>query len=183
MSAMDSTTPVSGHEPIPVNRFALFSETLLAGLLVLVLSIPLVTDAGAALPGRDQVLLLTTAVIVITLVIQGASLGPMVRRAGVAVGVDDVRDETRLAQTVMASAALSYLDSCEASDDITAGEPLHHHHSVDGPLPGRGGRARRNGICVALTCAGAGERSRWGQSPAQVTARNRCGSARAADHQ
>lgn len=64
MSAMDSTTPVSGHEPIPVNRFALFSETLLAGLLVLVLSIPLVTlpaayAAGIAhlerhLAGRDD---------------------------------------------------------------------------------------------------------------------------------
>ncbi|WP_285245151.1 Poxvirus protein I5 [Pseudarthrobacter sp. fls2-241-R2A-127] len=64
MSAMDSTTPASGHEPIPVNRFALFSETLLAGLLVLVLSIPLVTipaayAAGTAhlerhLAGRDD---------------------------------------------------------------------------------------------------------------------------------
>jgi hypothetical protein len=60
MSAMDSTTPVSGHEPIPVNRFALFSETLLAGLLVLVLSIPLVTLPAAYahlerhLAGRDD---------------------------------------------------------------------------------------------------------------------------------
>ncbi|TDT86158.1 hypothetical protein DFO47_101577 [Arthrobacter sp. AG258] len=64
MSAMDSTTHVSGHEPIPVNRFALFSETLLAGLLVLVLSVPLVTlpaayAAGIAhlerhLAGRDD---------------------------------------------------------------------------------------------------------------------------------
>ena len=36
MSVMDSTTPAPHHhhEPIPVNRFALFSETLLAGVLV-----------------------------------------------------------------------------------------------------------------------------------------------------
>lgn len=64
MSVMDSTTPASGHETIPVNRFALFSETLLAGVLVLVLSIPLVTlpaayAAGTAhlerhLSGRDD---------------------------------------------------------------------------------------------------------------------------------
>jgi hypothetical protein len=64
MSVMDSTRPASGHEPIPVNRFALFSETLLAGVLVLVLSIPLVTipaayAAGTAhlerhLSGRDD---------------------------------------------------------------------------------------------------------------------------------
>lgn len=64
MSVMDSTTPTPGHEPIPVNRFTLFSETLLAGVLVLVLSIPLVTipaayAAGTAhlerhLAGRDD---------------------------------------------------------------------------------------------------------------------------------
>ncbi|MDQ0663028.1 hypothetical protein QFZ35_001526 [Arthrobacter ulcerisalmonis] len=51
MSVMDSTTPASGHEPIPVNRFALFSETLLAGVLVLVLSIPLVTIPAAYAAG------------------------------------------------------------------------------------------------------------------------------------
>ncbi|MHA7289817.1 Poxvirus protein I5 [Arthrobacter sp. MDT3-24] len=52
MSIMDSTTPASGrNEPIPVNRFALFSESLLAGLLVLVLSIPLVTIPAAYAAG------------------------------------------------------------------------------------------------------------------------------------
>ncbi|MCO4237554.1 Poxvirus protein I5 [Pseudarthrobacter sp. MDT3-28] len=52
MSIMDSTKPASGrNEPIPVNRFALFSETLLAGLLVLVLSIPLVTIPAAYAAG------------------------------------------------------------------------------------------------------------------------------------
>lgn len=49
---MDSTTPASGHDNrIPVNRFALFSETLLAGVLVLVLSIPLVTIPAAYAAG------------------------------------------------------------------------------------------------------------------------------------
>jgi hypothetical protein len=52
MSVMDSTTPASNHhEPVPVNRFALFSETLLAGVLVLVLSIPLVTIPAAHAAG------------------------------------------------------------------------------------------------------------------------------------
>jgi hypothetical protein len=51
MSVMDSTTPASDPEPIPVNRFALFSETLLAGVLVLVLSIPLVTIPAAYAAG------------------------------------------------------------------------------------------------------------------------------------
>jgi hypothetical protein len=49
---MDRTTPEADHhEPIPVNRFALFSETLLAGVLVLVLSIPLVTIPAAYAAG------------------------------------------------------------------------------------------------------------------------------------
>lgn len=49
---MDSTTPAPGRDDrIPVNRFALFSETLLAGLLVLVLSLPLVTIPAAYAAG------------------------------------------------------------------------------------------------------------------------------------
>jgi hypothetical protein len=52
MSIMDRTTPAPNHpEPVPVNRFALFSETLLAGVLVLVLSIPLVTIPAAYAAG------------------------------------------------------------------------------------------------------------------------------------
>lgn len=48
---MDGTTSAAGHQPIPVNRFALFSETVLAGVLVLVLSIPLVTIPAAYAAG------------------------------------------------------------------------------------------------------------------------------------
>ncbi|SLK07395.1 Poxvirus protein I5 [Arthrobacter sp. P2b] len=52
MSIMDRTSPAPNHpEPVPVNRFALFSETLLAGVLVLVLSIPLVTIPAAYAAG------------------------------------------------------------------------------------------------------------------------------------
>jgi hypothetical protein len=52
MSVMDNTAPAPNHhEPVPVNRFALFSETLLAGVLVLVLSIPLVTIPAAYAAG------------------------------------------------------------------------------------------------------------------------------------
>lgn len=51
MSVMDSITPAPRQEPVPVNRFALFSETLLAGVLVLVLSLPLVTIPAAYAAG------------------------------------------------------------------------------------------------------------------------------------
>ena len=52
MNVMDSAKPASGEKDrIPVNGFALFSETMLAGLLVLVLSIPLVTIPAAYAAG------------------------------------------------------------------------------------------------------------------------------------
>jgi hypothetical protein len=56
MSTMESTGPRQGNnlpqeDPIPVNRFALFAEALLAGALVLVLSLPLVTIPAAYAAG------------------------------------------------------------------------------------------------------------------------------------
>ncbi|MBT2514527.1 Poxvirus protein I5 [Arthrobacter sp. ISL-30] len=53
MSIMDSTgkTSADGTTPVPVNRFALFAETLLAGVIVLALSLPLVTMPAAYAAG------------------------------------------------------------------------------------------------------------------------------------
>lgn len=78
--------------------------------LAAALSIPLRTSSGAALPDRDLVLLLTTAVIVLTLVVQGFTLAPLVRRAGVALDVDDVRAEHATARLQLARAGMSHLD-------------------------------------------------------------------------
>jgi Na+/H+ antiporter len=78
--------------------------------LAAALSIPLSTRSGAALPDRDLVLLLTTAVIVLTLVVQGFTLAPLVRRAGIALDVDDVRQEHTTARLQLANAGLSHLD-------------------------------------------------------------------------
>lgn len=51
MSIMDTTGKSSGKPGIPVNRFALFAETILAGVIVLLLSIPLVTAPAAYAAG------------------------------------------------------------------------------------------------------------------------------------
>src|SRR5438093_7227310 len=52
MSIMDTTGKSRAGEPgIPVNRFALFSETILAGVIVLALSLPLVTAPAAYAAG------------------------------------------------------------------------------------------------------------------------------------
>jgi CPA1 family monovalent cation:H+ antiporter len=78
--------------------------------LAAALSIPLVTDDGSPLPQRDLVLLLASAVIVITLVVQGFTLAPLVRRAGIAVAPADIRHEQTLAELHLARAALAHLE-------------------------------------------------------------------------
>jgi hypothetical protein len=83
--------------------------------LAAALSIPLATSDGSAFPQRDLILLLTAAVIVVTLVAQGFTLGPLVRRAGIAAPADHITAQTTPARTSMAQAALRYLDGCDVS--------------------------------------------------------------------
>ncbi|HEX3649997.1 MAG TPA: Na+/H+ antiporter [Pseudonocardiaceae bacterium] len=83
--------------------------------LAAALSIPL------AAPGRDLILLLAIAVIVITLVVQGSTLAPLVRWAGVAVPHADIRQEDRVARLHVARAGLAhlaYLADLEAAPDV-----------------------------------------------------------------
>ena len=77
--------------------------------LAAALAIPLETDAGAPFPERDLLIFLTFCVILSTLVVQGLSLGPLIRRLGVADEGDGDREElhARLAAT---KAALDRLD-------------------------------------------------------------------------
>jgi CPA1 family monovalent cation:H+ antiporter len=78
--------------------------------LAAALSIPLTDHAGHPLPGRDVVQLLTTAVIVVTLVAQGSTLAPLVRRTGVALGRDHTAQEGLTARRLLARAALEHLE-------------------------------------------------------------------------
>jgi CPA1 family monovalent cation:H+ antiporter len=78
--------------------------------LAAALSIPHVLPDGTPLPYRDLVLLLTTAVIVITLVVQGFTLAPLVRRAGIALRPADIRHEHTQARLHLAQAGLAHLD-------------------------------------------------------------------------
>jgi Na+/H+ antiporter len=90
--------------------------------LAAALSIPLTTETGAALPHRDLVLLLASAVIVITLVVQGFTLAPLVKRAGIAIDPADLRQEAMLAQRELTNAGLAHLD--RLADLETASEPM-----------------------------------------------------------
>jgi monovalent cation/hydrogen antiporter len=84
--------------------------------LAAALSIPLTTTGGGPLVGRDQVLRLTTAVIVTTLLVQGFTLGPLVRRTGVAMPPEHGRGEETAARITMTHAAFDHLDQLEQAN-------------------------------------------------------------------
>ena len=83
--------------------------------------VPLTAADGTPLPRRDLVLVLATAVIVISLVVQGLTLEPLVRLAGIARPAAARHEET-MARLRLAEAALARLDELAASqcaaDDV-----------------------------------------------------------------
>ena len=79
--------------------------------LAAALSIPLTDAAGAPLPFRDLVQVIATAVIVISLVVQGFTLAPLVNLAGVGVPRADERAELVRVRLHLAETALDYIDS------------------------------------------------------------------------
>ena len=83
--------------------------------LAATLSIPLTSASGAPLPQRDLILVLATAVIVISLVVQGLTLEPLVRLAGIA-RPGDARHEETIARLRLAEAALARLDELAAGN-------------------------------------------------------------------
>jgi len=87
--------------------------------LAAALSIPLTSASGIPLPQRDLILVLATAVIVISLVVQGLTLEPLVRLAGIT-RADSARHEEAVARLRLAEAALARLD--ELADDDRAAD-------------------------------------------------------------
>ena len=83
--------------------------------LAAALSIPLTSASGAPLPRRDLILAIATAVIVVSLIVQGLTLEPLVRRAGNA-RPDAARHEQTVARLRLAEAALARLDELAAGD-------------------------------------------------------------------
>ncbi|MBV6700431.1 Na+/H+ antiporter [Kitasatospora aureofaciens] len=78
--------------------------------LAAALSIPLATEAGGRLEGRPLILVLTTAVVVFTLVVQGLSLAPLVQRSGLALEPEHTAREEAGARASLARAGLAHLD-------------------------------------------------------------------------
>lgn len=78
--------------------------------LAVALSLPHVTLAGQPFPGRDLIVFITFAVILVTLIGQGLTLPTIIRRLGIGAGADRVEDQEIAAQLRMARAALHRLD-------------------------------------------------------------------------
>ena len=78
--------------------------------LAVALALPFTTDAGDSFPDRDLILFLTFAVIFFTLVVQGLSLPPLIRRLGVSDVNADADEEIR-ARLVVTKAAIEQIDA------------------------------------------------------------------------
>jgi CPA1 family monovalent cation:H+ antiporter len=100
------------RDPMPPwSAIFLIGWTGMRGIVSLAaaLALPLTTAAGTPLPFRDEIIVLTFVVILVTLVLQGLSLGPLIRRLDF--GEDDAleREET-LAREHASRAALDRVD-------------------------------------------------------------------------
>jgi CPA1 family monovalent cation:H+ antiporter len=129
-------------------RFALaWSGPRGAVALAAALSLPKTVDGGAPMPGRDLVIVLTLTVIVATLVGQGLTLRPLVRRLGLTDRRAEQREEDR-AKRVAAEAALERLpESAERHDvDDEGREWLGREYAMRAERFGDGSEARKRSL-------------------------------------
>ena len=90
--------------------------------LAAALSIPTATHSGAPFPHRSMLLVVATGVVVVTLVVQGTTLAPLVRSLGVTTTSRDAHEEVARATFSLAVAALNHLDA--SADSMQAPTPV-----------------------------------------------------------
>ena len=83
--------------------------------LAAALAVPLATDAGSGFPYRDLIILLALAVILVTLVGQGLTLGPLIDRLGIRDDGEEQREEV-LARLSLSEAAIERLEEVGGED-------------------------------------------------------------------
>ncbi|OBH86882.1 sodium:proton antiporter [Mycobacterium scrofulaceum] len=88
--------------------------------LAAIFAVPFATDSGARFPLRDLLLFCTLVVVLVTLIGQGSTFGPVVRALGVhAKAVDEVRLRNR-ARTAAVRAALDTLNEMDHESEADA---------------------------------------------------------------
>ncbi len=98
--------------------------------LAAALAIPLETDAGTPLPGRELIVFVTFAVVLVTVVAQGLSLPALARRLGVVGDGHEEQHEELHARLAASKAALIELEAMAAegwaADDTIEDVRLHY---------------------------------------------------------
>ncbi len=118
---------IHGREkPPPWQQVTLVGWCGMRGIVSLAaaLALPLTTDALTPFPGRDLIIFLTFVVIVVTLVIQGLTLTPLIR--ALKIGGDwDTLSEERTARSALLDAALARIGRLE-QEGSTPQEVIEH---------------------------------------------------------
>jgi Na+/H+ antiporter len=107
---------VRARDPMPPwQAIVVISWASMRGIVTLAaaLALPLATADGRALPLREQIILLAFVVILVTLVLQGMSLGPLVRRLRIPDDLTPEREEIHARERAI-EAALGRLERLEA---------------------------------------------------------------------
>lgn len=117
--------------------------------LAAAISLPEVLQNGEAFPHRELMIFLTYCVILVTLVLQGLTLPPIIRRLGLAGAIEKNLDEEQ-ARRAMIDASLAYLEHSRESDDPSF-QPLygdlirlqqHRRELIDADGSGEGDESR-----------------------------------------
>jgi len=113
---------LAGASPPPPGHQFIVSWCGMRGIVSLAaaLALPLETHAGEGFPYRDLLIFLTFVVIFATLVGQGLTLAPLIRRLGLG-SEAGLRDEQMRARSDMGRAALEAIDSYVAQQGVAAG--------------------------------------------------------------
>jgi monovalent cation/hydrogen antiporter len=85
--------------------------------LAAAISLPEALADGSAFPQRNLIIFLTFSVILVTLVLQGLTLPPLIRALGLA-GATGHKSEEETARSVMVEAALAHLEEARTRDGV-----------------------------------------------------------------
>ena len=118
------------HEPTPTAR-AIFvvGWTGMRGVISLAaaIALPQMLSNGEAFTQRNMIIFLTFSVILVTLVLQGLTLPPIIRGLGLAGTATDYPEETE-AKKLMLEAALAHLEEARGEEENDVYEELARHY-------------------------------------------------------
>jgi CPA1 family monovalent cation:H+ antiporter len=116
-------TPRRADRPLSGREIAVLSWAGTRGVISLaaIFTLPLTSAHGRPFPDRDLLLFCTYVVVVVTLIGQGVTFGPIVRALGVHADPADVRSVRNEARAAAVQAGLTRLDQLAADPDL----PIH----------------------------------------------------------